>query len=223
MSSFKLKILACITMLMDHIGKIFSPAIFPFIYIGRLAFPIFAFQASMGFEHTKNIKKYISRLFIFALISQIPFHLFVGAGKLNVIFTLLFGIIALYLYKKLTDKNLYALAFTIIAFIAFLAEFLKTDYGCYGVFIIFLFYILKNNKLLMTIGFFFLTTILYGQRFLIYGFQYVMILQYIFTLLGIIPILLYNGKQGKKIKYIIYIFYPLHLFILYLIETFFLA
>ena len=77
MSAFVLKIIAIITMFIDHIGYIFSNGkISYFNYIGRLAFPIFAFQISEGYLHTKNLKKYFLRLFLFALISQIPFMLY---------------------------------------------------------------------------------------------------------------------------------------------------
>ena len=221
MNSFHLKILACITMFLDHFARLFQPVLYPLIYIGRLAFPIFAFQASIGFSHTKNIKKYIFRLFLFAIISQIPFALYINNNSLNVIFTILFGIISIYLYEKLVKRNLYPLAFLIVAFIGFLAQFLETDYGCYGVFIIFLFHLTKNNKILTTLSFFILTTMFYVNELIIYGFSNITILKLIFALSAIIPILLYNNKQGKKVKYIIYIFYPLHLFILYLAKTLF--
>jgi len=76
MSSFVLKIIAIITMFIDHVGyAIFGKFSF-FNYIGRIAFPIFAFQISEGYSHTKDLKKYFLRLFIFAIISQVPFMLF---------------------------------------------------------------------------------------------------------------------------------------------------
>ena len=76
MSAFGLKIIAIITMIIDHLGyAIFGEFSF-FNYIGRIAFPIFAFQISEGYIHTKNLKKYFLRLFLFAIISQIPFMLF---------------------------------------------------------------------------------------------------------------------------------------------------
>lgn len=221
MNRFKLKIFACISMFLDHFARLFHPAIYPLIYIGRFAFPIFAFQAAEGFEYTKNLKKYIIRLLIFAIISQIPFYLYISKTSLNVIFTILFGVIGLFFYKYLVSQKRYPLAFMSIALVGFLAEFLKTDYGCYGVFIIFLFYVAKNNKVLTTVGFTILTSILYIPRILSYGFNNVIIFQYVFTLLSLIPILLYNNKQGKKVKYLIYIFYPIHLIILYILRLLF--
>jgi len=220
MDSFKLKITAIISMFLDHINWIFNKSINMFSYIGRLAFPIFAFQASIGYSHTKNIKKYIIRLFIFALLSQIPFSLYFNIDDLNVIFTILFGIISIFIYEKCTSKKLLPLGLLAVTFIGFLSELLKTDFGCYGVFLIFLFYIAKNNKIVTIIGFFLLTTLFFFNKMLLYGIQETIIYRYIFTLLSLIPILLYNQKEGRKIKYLFYFFYPLHLVLLYLIKIF---
>lgn len=73
MTSFKLKIIAIITMVCDHFGDALFSVISPLNFIGRMAFPIFAFQLSEGYIHTKNIKRYLLRIFVFAIISQIPF------------------------------------------------------------------------------------------------------------------------------------------------------
>ncbi|HWT75730.1 MAG TPA: TraX family protein [Mobilitalea sp.] len=81
MSTFTLKMIAIIAMLIDHIGAIFiSPSAHPELYvlfrgIGRLAFPIFVFMVVEGYYHTRDVKKYLKRLGIFALISEIPFDL----------------------------------------------------------------------------------------------------------------------------------------------------
>ena len=96
MSSFVIKCIACITMLLDHI-KYSGPIFQNFLteYFGRLSFPLFAFLASEAYYHTSDLKKYYKRLFIFALISQIPFMYFrslVGEWKmLNIMFTLILG------------------------------------------------------------------------------------------------------------------------------------
>jgi len=216
MSSFVLKIIAVITMFIDHVGyAIFGKFSF-FNYIGRIAFPIFAFQISEGYAHTKDLKKYFLRLFIFAIISQVPFMLF---GKiisndftLNIFFTLLLGLISIYIY----DKSKYKLLGIISAIlIGFLAEFAHCDYGFYGVAIIFLFYVFKSDVIKSSIAFMLSTTIKYLIPIFKYGFYDVYLYLFICTLLPIVFISLYNGKKGKDTKYLLYLFYPIHLLLIY--------
>ena len=92
MTSFSLKIIAIITMFIDHLGNSYFKYTTWMNVIGRIAFPIFAFLISEGYAHTKNLKKYFFRLFLFALISQIPFMLFFSTYKdgfaFNIFFTL---------------------------------------------------------------------------------------------------------------------------------------
>lgn len=109
MSSFVLKMIAVISMCFDHFGYLFSAGNFSFCnLIGRLAFPIFAFQISEGYTHTRDLKKYFWRLFLFAVISQIPFNLFEYAFgfdlTLNIFFTLLLGLTAICAYDKIPNK-----------------------------------------------------------------------------------------------------------------------
>lgn len=111
MSAFVLKIIAYITMFIDHLGYVVNNGKFSYFnFIGRLAFPIFAFQISEGYIHTKNLKKYFFRLLLFALVSQIPFILFVStvtkSFSLNVFFTLLLGLLAIFVYEKVQYKSL---------------------------------------------------------------------------------------------------------------------
>lgn len=219
MSSFTLKIIACFTMFMDHIGYlVYHGKMSYFNFIGRLAFPIFAFQISEGYAHTKNLKKYISRLLIFALISQYPFMLFhniISTGfSLNIFFTLLLGLICIIIYDKIPYK---ALSLIISACIAYIAQISNCDYGFYGVAIILLFYIFRNNKFLMSLSFILCTVIKYLIFTIKYGNLTAYSLLCIFTILPITFINLYNKQQGRKIKYFLYIFYPAHLLIIYLL------
>lgn len=216
MTSFILKIIACISMFMDHIGYIiFHKASF-FNLIGRFAFPIFAFQISEGYSHTKDIKKYTIRLLIFALIAQIPFALFhsiLAKGfALNVLFTLLLGLLSIICYEKISNK---ILSFLCVLFLAFIAQITHTDYGAFGVIIVFLFHVFKSNKLWMNFSFTFAVILKYAYSIYTYGFHYMYVLLALFTILSLVFINLYNGKQGKKIKYLLYIFYPAHLLLLY--------
>lgn len=225
MSAFVLKIIACITMFTDHIGYIIFGKTSYFNYIGRLAFPIFAFQISQGYIHTKDIKKYMKRLLIFAIISQIPFMLFrtsITPGfAVNTIFTLLFGLISIYSYDKVSK----ICGISIVISLGILAEICKFDYGFYGVTLVLLFYIFRNNKILLVSTFALFTIIKYSQMLLPYisygsdiilkAFDFYLPLC-VCTILSSAFICSYNGKKGHDSKYLLYLFYPLHLLLIYI-------
>ena len=232
MTSSVLKIIAIITMIIDHTGKELFPKELIFTYIGRIAFPIFAFQISEGYIHTKNFKKYFYRLLIFALVYQIPFSLFLGVfydgDELNIFFTLLLGLLSIYTYdtivKKLSTNNFLLkffstfLGFFMVLTIASVGDSLNVDYGFFGVFIIFLFYILKNKKILLTLTFILSCFLKYLDTLISTDFYYPNIILCVCTMIPIIFINLYNGKQGKlnqKLKYVFYLVYPVHLLLLY--------
>ena len=156
MTSFVLKIIALITMFIDHLGYAIYGRFSYLNYIGRIAFPIFAFQISEGFVHTKNIKKYFIRLLVFAIISQLPFMLFLSTFskniyELNIFFTLSFGLLAIFIFDKIINTNLTIfnksidkfiklfLGLLITFFIGVIAELLNFDYGLFGIAIIFMF------------------------------------------------------------------------------------
>lgn len=234
MTSFILKCIAMISMLIDHTSIAYLGYTTLFNVIGRIAFPIFAFQISEGYIHTKNLKKYLLRLFCFAIISQVPFMLFnstfTNNFSFNIFGTLFVGLLAIWLYDKISnctfeltkDKKFNLTINKIFGFVpaillGIVSEVCCFDYGFWGVAIIFLFYFFKNDKLGMVIFYITACIIKYGINIIIYGYHYLYILLCIGTILPIIFIYLYNGKQGKKIKYLLYAFYPVHLLILYFI------
>jgi len=206
MNSFALKILACILMLIDHIGLVLFPNIIIFRIIGRMAFPIFAWQISIGCKNSSNFKNYIIRLSIFALISQVPYFLVISPKSLNVFFTLTFGALCIYIYKRMDNKavGLFAVCFILIA-----SNGLNVDFGAYGTAMIFLFYLFFENRLVCIISQF-IITVLYSTLMLAP-------LQ-IYALMATLPIGLYNGNKGPKAKYLLYVFYPAHLLVLYFIK-----
>lgn len=210
MSSFIFKIIAIISMLCDHIGICISNNITYLRCIGRLSLPIFAWQLSIGADKTKNIWKYLFRLFIFSIISQ-PFYmllkndlLYSSTIQLNIGFSLLLGLLCIIAIKKNTK-----LGITITIIIAFIAEKINIEYGWYGILMIVIFYIFKNNKVLLLIA----------QLVNFLAYYYIMpIWQQGISLLSVIAIiLLYNEKKGINAKYLFYVFYPLHMLILYLV------
>lgn len=208
LNSFQLKILAIVTMMLDHIGAVFFPKILIFRIIGRISFPIFAFLVAEGFFHTSDVKKYITRLGVLAIVSEVPFDLlFYGTlihlGHQNVFFTLCLAVTAMYWMNK--SYNV-VMKFGIGFLFLLLADVLHTDYMSMGVFLVFIFYFwreYKMTKYIMAAA----ANILFMGGIQIYG------------TLALFPISLYNGEEGKKIKKFFYLFYPVHIIILCLIRA----
>ena len=152
MSSFIIKLIATISMLIDHSNDALVGHFTVLNVLGRIAFPLFCFQLIVGYTYTHDLKKYIFRVFVFALISQIPFSIFSYnySGtyfSLNVFFFFFFGLLALYCYDSKNLNILIKLA--IICIISFLASFLKTDYGAYGVILLFIIYLFYPKRELL--------------------------------------------------------------------------
>lgn len=181
--------------------------------IGRLGFPIFCFLLVEGFQRTRNVKKYALRLGLFALVSEIPFdYAFCGKAYYptyqNVYFTLLFGLLALwgidYIGKRSLPKVVALLLQAAVAAACMCAaHFLQTDYAAMGVLTIVVMYIFRKWRVVsMLMGCIVLT---------------LMSISEITAFFALIPIALYNGSRGLKMKYFFYGFYPVHLALLYLI------
>lgn len=177
--------------------------------IGRMAFPIYCFLLVEGFQRTGSRVKYAGRLFLFAVISEVPFNL-AFAGKVfhstyqNVFFTLLLGLLMIWGMEEIEKKCssvLLKLAGWAVVFLAaaFLAETLYCDYGAHGMIAVALLYLFRKNKV---------EQIMAGC---------VAFLWEITAPLAFIFIALYNGKRGMQLKYFFYIFYPAHLLLLYLV------
>lgn len=214
MNSFHIKLWACLFMLIDHIGYIMFPSIITYRIIGRGAFPLFSWLIAEGYIHTKDVKKYLVRLLIFATLYDIPFIIFpklvldVQKDVLNIFFTLFLGLIAIYLYDKENNKILKIIK---IAVIAMLAQIIRSDYGFYGVITIFLFYYNKNDFKKMALS----------QSTLNIVYFIITPSIQIISLISLIFIYLYNNEQGKKIKWFFYLFYPVHLIFIYVLGIFF--
>lgn len=231
MSAFVLKMLAIISMTCDHLSYLIFGKLSFMNYIGRIAFPIFAYQISEGYIHTHNLKKYFLRLCIFALISQIPFMLFssiyTNSFHLNIFFTLALGLASITIYDKLNHieckinmihRFYQVLGIILSCIIAIFASFIKCDYGYFGVLIIFFFYLFKNHKIFMNISFISLVLIYFSDELLFSPFFDIYIWIASFTIAPLLFINLYNNKKGKDTKYFLYLFYPLHFLIIYAIH-----
>lgn len=233
-NSFTLHIIAMTLMLCDHIWATVYRAEW-LNCIGRMAFPIFAFLCVEGYLHTKDIKKYILRMFIFACISEIPFNL-MYAGSIrfplhqNVLWTFLFALIGLYLLEKCINKKKWwsYMMISIIILLSFIIGYITMiDYHGIGILTVYVFYLFRKrhpvNMFLQFLCLFVFNN--YGFNGHIYYLNIfgvtLEIARQSFALLALIPIWLYNGKQGhynRKVKYCFYAFYPLHLLILGIIR-----
>lgn len=215
MSSLTLKIIAVVTMLIDHIGFLFFPEEMLFRIIGRISFPLFAFLIAEGFLRTSNLNSYIKRISVFAIISQAPYMFFekvAGAAgfRLNILLTLLLGLFILMAISKI--KN-WPLKITIVLSSLALAYFVDFSYGVYGVLSILGSYLFLKNKRAGNVTLAILPFLENIRHFMmnIFFFQF-------FAILSLVPINLYNGKPGPKIsKWLFYWFYPVHLLVLSLI------
>ena len=234
-SANMLRLLAIVLMLTDHIWATFMVFGDWMTYIGRLAFPIFAFQIVEGFVHTSNLKKYILRLLVFALITEIPFNLFCSSSWVypyhqNVLFTLLLGLLAIAVIDKARNSEdkkskasvLWLLLIGVVSIIGF------TDYGFLGVLTVIMFYLVRGYKitpLLQLIGMVVIHVFLFeGQNIIFEVFNHTIEFPVQgFAVFALIPIWLYNGKKGRSSKimqYGFYAFYPVHMLVLYLIKYF---
>ena len=222
MSIFIIKIIACITMVLDHI-KYAIPETRNFftIYFGRMSYPLFAFLIGEGYCHTRNLKKYYKRLLICGIISQIPFMLFrtlVGEWKmLNIMFTLILGLIAVTIFDKY--KNKWYIWLPSVFGIAFLGQVLRVDYSWFGVATVFILYVFRNQKILRILAFLILTILSYFVR-TNGAYSVEVVLKIVFTVFPVVLLCFYNGKLGKKTKYLYYVFYPAHMLIFYAINQF---
>lgn len=203
LNSFQLKIIAIIFMTLSHIE--YHIGISPYLYVGQAAFPIFAFLSAYGASVTSNINKYIARLLIFGTILQIPLFL-MGESYINIFITLGLGVSAISVYKN----HQYAYLLPIFAF----AYFTDLDYGVYGILIILSAYIVNYNKLyysILLVVFQFLWIDVF-KDFSNYQWYAVLAIPFIF---------MYNFEPGsRRFKYLFYVYYPLHVSIIYLISMY---
>ena len=237
-SAAALHIIAMTFMLMDHLWATLLPAQDWLTCIGRIAFPVFAFMTVEGYFHTHNLKKYMLRLLLFALISEIPFDLMYGGTWFypihqNVIWTLLMGLLGIHLMEtvhKNQKRWLYVLtAFVTVVFEMIFGTLCMVDYYGVGVLTVFVFYFFRGRRWWCLLGQFLalywlnvelLGGLMYPVQ--LFGAEFEVCQQGL-ALLALIPIWLYRGRQGyhsKPFQYICYAFYPVHMLVLVLVLNF---
>ena len=235
-TSLSLHILAMGFMLCDHLWGTIVPGHDWLTCIGRIAFPIYAFLLVEGYFHTKNLKKYVSRLLIFAILSEIPFNLAIG-GRLfypihqNVIWSFLISLGLLCWNRKVQGSKLWKRVLVAMASILLgsLAGLLTmVDYYHAGILTVLAFYFFRGKKWWQYAGqllclWYINVEILgaFGYELSLLGHDFFLTRQGL-ALLALIPIWLYRGRQGhhsKTFQYACYAFYPLHLLILGVIKV----
>ena len=219
-----LKLLAMATMLVDHSAICFRPLLNPYLFtlfdirftpyvllrgFGRIAFPIFCFLLAEGFRHTRSKQRYALNLFLFALLSEIPYDLF-NCGALpyerqNVFFTLLLGGLGIWCLGKFRERPLGSSL--LLIGLGIVAALLHADYGWKGFLLILLLYLLAEQPMVQ-------------------AFAGITLLGWPAGVACAFPFLnLYNGERGfvrgRAAKYFFYCFYPVHLTILWLLHRHF--
>lgn len=212
-----IKILAMIFMTIDHVGLVIFENNLIMRTIGRLAYPLFAFMLAEGCYYTKNKLKHFLLIFILALACQLTVFIYSGETEHNILITFSISILLIYAYqffeKNKTFVRVLPLVFGIIAVYVLnyiIPNFKKVegftlDYNFMGAMLPLLIYIFKDLrlKLVMTaIGLVLLSLELGGIQW--------------YSLLSLIILALYDGSKGKlKLKYLFYIYYPIHLLLVY--------
>ena len=234
LNALELKILAICLMLCDHLWATLIPGNRWLTDLGRLAFPIFAFQIAEGYFKTRSFKKYLKRLFIFALISELPFNLMYSGEAFfpfhqNVLFSFCLGLLLMRWIdsKREKGKIIFALCFLGSCVLGFLlGTVLMLDYFGFGILMLLLFYISHDKNfgwLIELLGMIWINGFLMAGltiNFEVLGHE-IFFPQQAFAVFALIPIWLYNTKPGphnKAIQLACYSFYPLHMLILALIR-----
>lgn len=227
-----LHIIAMVCMLCDHLWGTVIPGNDWLTCIGRITFPIYAFMIVEGYFHTKNLSRYVKRLLLFAILSEVPFNLAMGSRVFyplhqNVLWSFLISIGLIYwnervkLRGKLWARILVAAVSVILGYLV--GIFTMVDYYHAGVLTVLAFYFFRQRKWWGYVGQLFCLWYInvemlggYMYEVQLFG-QQIFIMRQGLALLALIPIWMYQGRQGyhsKWLQYGYYAFYPLHLLVL---------
>lgn len=214
LNGLSLKCLAMAAMLIDHIGAVLLPELVWLRCVGRLAFPIFAFLVAEGFAHTRNFKKYLTRMALFALMAEIPFDLCYGTiwdiAHQNVLWTFCLALLCLrgigWVTANRPERVNMAIAASLILSVI-VGNALRVDYGGYGVALVLLFWLIRQEESRELWQFFAMLCI---NCIILGGIQCL-------AMFALVPIWLYNeqpGPRNRVIQYACYAFYPVHMLVL---------
>ena len=210
LTSNQLKLLAMLTMTLDHIGVQMFPGALWLRIVGRLAFPIYAYMIAEGCAHTRNRRKYLLQMAGLALLCQLVYFFAMGSLFQCILVTFTLSILLIYACdtgsRPLTALALLGVAFVTVALPRLLpgTDF-AIDYGFFGVLVPVAAYLGKTHreKLLFTAG------ALVALAWSVGGIQW-------YSLAALLPLALYGGQRGKRrMKWLFYLYYPLHLAAIY--------
>ena len=224
-----LKLIACITMLIDHFGHAIVPYLpVPYMVelyyacriVGRLAFPIYCFLLVEGMHHTRSPKQYFLRLGVGILLAELPFDILFEGGFTwayqSVMVTLTLGAVMLLCMQRVEKKGLKLLL--VIPF-AILAELAKCDYGGWGIVMIAVFALFDRTGL-QTIGILLVNACMESALIPVFG---IPVSVQLFAALAMVPIALYSGRKlsrSRTLQWAFYLFYPVHLLLLWIVFGF---
>lgn len=234
MDAYKLKWIAIIGMVLNHMvfgwWEIMPTWLaIPLYAAGGLTFPIMSYFVVEGYRHTSNLKKYILRLFVFGVIAAFFHPLVFGGIIMNIMFTIIVGIISLVLYDKMTIRPLFWVLFVILCLLTLFPIFF--DWAIIGVVMILLTHIIydeNKRRVVPTVvgGIFVFLISLLDLWALNHSNLYVdtsdvdetLMFVSTFFVIGCIAAAFllknFNGERGKRMRWLFYIFYPLHLAII---------
>lgn len=224
LSSFALRFLALLCMATDHAGLALFPNIGAFRCVGRLSFPLFCFLLTQGFLHSRDLRAYMRRLMLLAILSEIPFDLLtfgrISSGvEQNAVFSLLLGLFALHGARALKKRPLHIAVYAFI--LCLIAMIARVSFGWLGVMLCLCFYYFRNRKLPMA-ACAAIILLMYSLSLYLSGVTQSWVLVSLCALLSLPVILLYSKKRGPRaplLTFLFYAAYPLHLLLLVLIRT----
>ena len=201
--------IAMVTMLIDHIGYVFFPNEMLWRIIGRVSFPIYAYALVQGHLHTSNKSKYMIRLFIIALVSQIPYQLALDPNGINVVGTLVVAVVVLNIVDRDSSKILSA---GIILLFGMMMETFPFDYGAYGLLLVLVYRYCSSHQL---VG----AHLLLNLLFLFSNNWTLQMLSIVPTMIIVYGPRLWNRLESMRVsKWIWRSFYPLHLCLLVVVQ-----
>lgn len=223
-NSFQLKVIMVIVMFIDHVGEFIPGSPLWLRYIGRLAAPVFFFLLIEGFFYTSSKKKYMERLFIGGIIMLVVsmglMYIFKRQVKItnNIFLSMGFSIALLTAieWKGKSEKK----AGPIFTIMGICFAMLFTEGSIFMTILVLIFYYNRDNKVRMSIFYILLSlSILSNPAGGVYNSLF--IVNYQWMMVFALPfMLMYNGERGRKAKYFFYIFYPVHIWVLYILGNY---